>query len=67
VPLHGGVLLASNHQSWMDVQVLVAACPRRVHFIAKREFERWPVLRHLIRSPSRSSCTAAATRPPSTR
>ena len=49
VPLHGGVLLASNHQSWMDVQVLVAACPRRVHFIAKREFERWPVLRHLIR------------------
>jgi carboxylesterase len=49
VPAEGGVLLASNHQSWMDVQVLVAACPRRVHFIAKSEFERWPVLRHLIR------------------
>jgi carboxylesterase len=31
------------------VQVLVASCPRRVHFIAKSEFETWPVLRHLIR------------------
>jgi carboxylesterase len=49
VPTEGGVILASNHQSWMDVQVLAAACPRRVHFMAKREFERWPVLRHLIR------------------
>lgn len=49
VPLTGGVILASNHQSWLDVQVLGAACPRRVHFIAKSEFETWPVLRHLIK------------------
>jgi carboxylesterase len=49
VPREGGVLLAVNHQSWLDVQVLVASCPRRVHFIAKTEFETWPVLRHLIR------------------
>ncbi len=49
VPATGGVLLASNHQSWLDVQVLVASSPRRVHFIAKSEFEDWPVLRHLIR------------------
>jgi len=49
VPPQGGVLLASNHQSWLDVQVLGASCPRRVHFIAKSEFENWPVLRHLIR------------------
>jgi carboxylesterase len=49
VPAHGGVILACNHQSWMDVQVLGASCPRRVHFIAKSEFEKWPVLRHLIR------------------
>jgi carboxylesterase len=48
VPPQGGVLLASNHQSWFDVQVLVASCPRRVHFIAKQEFQDWPVLRHLI-------------------
>ncbi len=49
VPTTGGVILACNHQSWLDVQVLTAACPRRVHFIAKAEFEHWPVLRHLIK------------------
>jgi carboxylesterase len=49
VPREGGVILAANHQSWLDVQVLGAASPRRVHFIAKSEFETWPVLRHLIR------------------
>ncbi len=48
VPTSGGVLLAVNHQSWLDVQVVGASCPRRVHFIAKSEFETWPVLRHLI-------------------
>lgn len=49
VPTEGGVLFASNHQSWDDVQVLGATCPRRLRFIAKSEFETWPVLRHLIR------------------
>ena len=48
VPQDGGVVLASNHQSWLDVQVLGASCPRRVHFVAKSEFRDWPVLRHLI-------------------
>ncbi len=49
VPQKGGVILASNHQSWLDVQVIGASCPRRVHFIAKSEFQTWPVLRHLIK------------------
>jgi carboxylesterase len=48
VPVTGGCVLASNHQSWLDVQVLVASCPRHVHFLAKEEFRTWPVLRHLI-------------------
>jgi carboxylesterase len=48
IPTCGGLILASNHQSWLDVQVLVAASPRRITFIAKSEFEHWPVLRHLI-------------------
>lgn len=48
IPTEGGVILACNHQSWLDVQVLGASSPRRVHFIAKSEFEHWPVLRHLI-------------------
>ncbi len=48
IPESGGVVLASNHQSWLDVQVIVASCPRHVHFLAKSEFRTWPVLRHLI-------------------
>ncbi len=48
VPMDGGVVLASNHQSWLDVQVLGASCPRRVHYVAKAEFKQWPVLRHMI-------------------
>jgi carboxylesterase len=49
VPTTGGFILASNHQSWDDVQVLGVTCPRRLRFLAKSEFEDWPVLRHLIR------------------
>lgn len=48
VPQQGGVLLASNHQSWNDVQVIGATSPRRVRFLAKGEFKTWPVLRHLV-------------------
>ncbi|HOT11799.1 MAG TPA: 1-acyl-sn-glycerol-3-phosphate acyltransferase, partial [Polyangiaceae bacterium] len=39
VPASGGLVMASNHQSWLDVQVLTASCPRRVHFVAKMEFK----------------------------
>ena len=49
VPAEGGLMLASNHQSWLDVQVLAASCPRQVHYVAKSEFRTWPVLRHLIK------------------
>jgi carboxylesterase len=48
VPASGGVIFAVNHQSWNDVQVVGATCPRRLRFLAKSEFERWPILRHLI-------------------
>ncbi|OGR08213.1 MAG: hypothetical protein A2341_20045 [Deltaproteobacteria bacterium RIFOXYB12_FULL_58_9] len=48
VPSEGGVVFTPNHQSWNDVQVLGATAPRRVRFLAKSEFETWPILRHLI-------------------
>ncbi|MEI7894740.1 MAG: alpha/beta fold hydrolase [Myxococcales bacterium] len=48
VPTAGGVLFASNHQSWNDVQVIAASSPRRIRFLAKAEFLEWPILRHLI-------------------
>lgn len=49
VPERGGVILACNHQSWLDVQVVGATSPRHVCFVAKRELGSWPALRHLIR------------------
>ncbi len=49
IPETGGAILAANHSSWLDVQVIVAALStRRVHFVAKDMFEDWPLLRHLI-------------------
>jgi carboxylesterase len=50
LPASGGVLLASNHQSWLDVHVIGASSPRKVHFIAKSEFKEWPVVRHLVKA-----------------
>lgn len=49
VPTSGGFILACNHQSWNDVQVIGATSPRRLRFLAKTEFEAWPILRHLIK------------------
>lgn len=42
------VLFAANHISWLDVCVLMAACPTR--FVAKAEISRWPVLGLLSRN-----------------
>ena len=42
------VLLAANHVSWLDVCVLMAACPTR--FVAKAEMGRWPILGILCRN-----------------
>jgi len=36
------VLLAANHVSWLDICVLMAACPTR--FVAKSEISHWPVI-----------------------
>lgn len=48
VPLEGGCIVAANHQSWLDAQVLAVASPRRLYFVAKSEFREWPVLRHVL-------------------
>lgn len=42
------VLFAANHVSWLDICVLMAACPTR--FVAKAEISRWPVLGLLSRN-----------------
>lgn len=47
-PVHGPVLLAANHISWLDMMVLMASCPNR--FVAKAEVRHWPLLGKLAAS-----------------
>ena len=41
------VLLIANHVSWLDICVLMAACPTR--FVAKSEISNWPIVGLLCR------------------
>lgn len=41
----GPLMLVANHQSWLDIPTLHAACYCR--FVAKAEIARWPVVRGL--------------------
>ena len=50
VPLEGGLVVASNHFSWIDPPVLGAAIPRTLYFMAKVEAHRVPGLGQLMRS-----------------
>ncbi len=49
VPPRGGVLLIANHTSYADPPIVGSACPRPVHFMAKAELFKIPVLGFLIR------------------
>jgi 1-acyl-sn-glycerol-3-phosphate acyltransferase len=50
VPGEGGIVVASNHFSWIDPPLLGSACPRRIEFVAKIEAHRVPGLGQLIRA-----------------
>lgn len=50
VPRTGGVIVASNHASYFDPPLLACAVPRELHFLAKEELFRIPLLGALIRS-----------------
>jgi 1-acyl-sn-glycerol-3-phosphate acyltransferase len=50
VPLEGGLVVASNHLSWIDPPALGAAIPRTLYFMAKVEAHRVPGLGQLMRS-----------------
>ena len=50
VPLEGGVVLASNHYSWLDPAALGAASPRLINYMAKVEAHRVPGLGQVIRA-----------------
>jgi 1-acyl-sn-glycerol-3-phosphate acyltransferase len=48
-PRAGGVLLASNHVSTVDVPLIGAWCPRPVVFFGKSEVRQWPVINLIAR------------------
>jgi 1-acyl-sn-glycerol-3-phosphate acyltransferase len=50
VPMHGGLVVAANHFSWIDPPALGAACPRTLYYMAKVEAHRVPGLGQLMRS-----------------
>ena len=49
VPLDGGLVVASNHFSWLDPAVLGAASPRVLYYMAKVEAHRVPGFGAFIR------------------
>ena len=50
IPLTGGLIVASNHISFWDPPLVCTAVVRELHFLAKEELFRPPVLGSLIRS-----------------
>jgi 1-acyl-sn-glycerol-3-phosphate acyltransferase len=50
VPRDGGLVIASNHYSWLDPVVLGDACPRTIYYMAKVEAHRVPGLGPFIRA-----------------
>ncbi len=41
-PLPGAVLYVANHISWLDIELIHSQ--RAIHFVAKSEIERWPLV-----------------------
>jgi 1-acyl-sn-glycerol-3-phosphate acyltransferase len=50
VPRVGGLVLALNHLSWIDVPAFATLCPRRIVYLAKAEAHQIPGLGQLIRA-----------------
>jgi 1-acyl-sn-glycerol-3-phosphate acyltransferase len=50
IPREGGLIIASNHTSYWDPPMVGASLPREVHFLAKEELFRSPVIGPLIAS-----------------
>ncbi len=49
VPVSGGVILASNHKSYLDPLLVGSALPREIFYLAKRELFEIPLLASWIR------------------
>jgi 1-acyl-sn-glycerol-3-phosphate acyltransferase len=50
VPLHGPVILASNHQSFLDPPLVGSGLHRPVNYLARESLFRFPILGTILRS-----------------
>lgn len=50
VPLHGPLIVAANHVSYLDPPLLGAFCPRRISYMAKKELFDIPIFGNALRS-----------------
>ena len=50
VPLQGGVLLASNHASYLDPPLVGAGLRRDINYLARESLFRFPVVGAVLRS-----------------
>jgi 1-acyl-sn-glycerol-3-phosphate acyltransferase len=50
VPLNGPVILASNHQSFLDPPLVGSGLPRPVNYLARESLFRFPILGAILRS-----------------
>ena len=48
IPTSGGLLLAMNHQSFLDPPLAGIACDREIFFLARKSLLEWPVLGKLF-------------------
>jgi len=48
IPTSGAALICANHRTWADPVTVGLACPRQVHFMAKSELFRFPLLNWLL-------------------
>ena len=49
IPPEGGLVVALNHFSWIDIPLFTVANPRNTYFVAKAEVDRVPGLGQFIR------------------
>ena len=49
LPKTGGALIVANHQSYADIPLLAAACPRHLSFLARKSLQRSDALAFIMR------------------
>ncbi|MDE0895678.1 MAG: lysophospholipid acyltransferase family protein [Planctomycetota bacterium] len=48
IPKTGPVVIACNHQSWLDIPIVTAFVPRHVSFVAKDSLAKGAVMAHIL-------------------